>query len=258
LDAVAILRFRSHHYDAVALRRRVELPRGKAAVTSLVQFDVVLEAVQVAAVRARAAHLDLHDDGDIRRVISDLQPYAGEVGHRVRVEVLEVASRVALRTRRGLPLDLISAVSDIVQSAAVAGMPIVAGVRKVPDEEVHLVEHGASIGAAIAMDGCDPLRDLHVVDAGADVLWLGLRAARAAGLRGLQSSLRRWFAQVRDRALSARGGPFDDASRWLTFKEADALSLPGEEFPEMPKDLDTKLSDLRDKSRWNGKRPSAR
>jgi hypothetical protein len=244
LDEATIRRFRKAHYRAVALHRAVMRPLSSRVKDDRDHFTLMLEAVQVAAVRQTVALIDPGDFTQNHRLLETLLPYASEAGRRVRVEVLEATGRLASSTRFGIPFEAVQLMATIIETASVRGMPWFPGAGKPSREELVLLEYGASIGAEIAFDGAQALGDLAIVNEGSDVLWLALRCARMNSLSATQSRLLEFFEYARDGARKARGGPFVDAVRWLEFKEADALSLPGDALPEMPRELEAKIDQL--------------
>jgi hypothetical protein len=243
LDETTIRRFRKAHYKAVELHRTVIRPSSQMNDAGN-HFTVMLEAVQVAAVRHKCALIDPRNFTQHRQLLEDLLPYASEAGRRVRAEVLETTGRLASCTRFGIPFDAVQLIARITETACVGGMPWFPGAGKSSREELLLLEYGASIGAEIAFDGAEALGDLAIVNEGSNVLWLALRCARMNNLDATQARLIEFFEYARDGARKAIAGPFEDAIRWLDFQQADALSLPGDALPELPRELEAKIDQL--------------
>lgn len=103
--------------------------------------------------------------------------------------------------------------------------------------ELPLFDDASQLGGELAYDGSLYIRDLRVVEAGAEVLWRLLRFAQLNDVGSIRQDAEREFETSIDAARRTTWSDGRHALTWLTFKQQSALATRlEEERLEFPKE----------------------
>lgn len=231
-----VKRYREEWYQIVAATK------AQLLTTPIDLHHTVLNAVAAIEVR-KIRHRLVEVGRQWDKVEPELRPlfaFTRQVSTAVVSEIFDAVS--VLNPRQGMPPEVASLVATIVMEAAPTYALRSRGGKAVPKEVITVLDYAGELGFEIAYDGAKYLRDLQVVDAGAQILWFIMRHATLCKHKLMQKKMRDYFASASEAAAQSRGGQFDDAIRWLKFRQEDALAAAPKPPPDLPEDLWAKVA----------------
>jgi hypothetical protein len=164
----------------------------------------------------------------VDELLSKLQPYAREFDHTVKNEVMDAVLEVTGRTHRGMPVWVARSVDSLLGEM----MPMMAGgmhhpaSREISKGDRELMKRAEYANFQITWDACRYLRDLAVVEVGAQRYWILIRFTTLNRLQGLQVDFlknARYCAQICEE--KHEGMAFTEARRRLEKQIEDALDI---------------------------------
>ncbi len=196
-----------------------------------------LDALAIHEIRKGEAELQMRDPEGHERILTKLAPFVDPLRYSpcVRLEYLEMLVGEAYWLR-GSPFvrdskrrNQVAKAADLVAEAARYALP--SGVDLAPAEE-GVLSLATEIGFQFAYDGSLHTEDLRVVDAGADILWWVLRAARLGDGTGAAKDALDKFGVAIEAANRAHWPHGRHAADWLAYRRDDALA--GRRGPLVP------------------------
>ena len=161
-------------------------------------------------------------------LLTKLDPYVREFDHAVKNEVMDAVLEVTARTHRGMPVWIARSVDSLLGEM----MPCVAGgmqrrsSKEIGPEDRELMKRAEYANFQITWDACRYLRDLAIVEVGAQRYWSLIRFATLNRLQPLQAEFlknARYCATICEE--KGRGKPFAEAQRKLDDVIRDALEI---------------------------------
>ncbi len=166
------------------------------------------------------------DWSKIQTCLIRLIPLARDFRYEVRSEVMSAAYEVAERTRDGLPHEVahtLGAVLAEILPLQFGGLRAPAR-RKITKEDKDLVERVANAAFSICYDACRYLRDLKVLEEGAQVFYMALRYAHLNKLRETERAIANEIQQCLESCEETiRGRSFQEGKQVLMHFYEEAL-----------------------------------
>jgi hypothetical protein len=161
-------------------------------------------------------------------LLAKLHPYVREFDHSVKHEVIDAVLEITGRTHRGMPVWVARSVDSLLGEM----MPTVAGgmhhrcSKKITKEDRDLMKRAEYAIFQVTWDACRYLRDIAIVEVGAQRYWSLIRFTTLNSLQPLQEEFlknARYCARICEE--KHRGEPFTDAQRRLEKAIEEALDL---------------------------------
>jgi hypothetical protein len=206
------------------LDRKIE-----AAKTDLQERIDKIEGESGPVLEVKRIRYDMEADGDWPRLeglIPKLLPYAREYEIKVQNEVLNALASVTGRASQGMTIGVAQEVDSVLGELMPAGTGGVHHPSRAPitDEEQILLERIGHVTFEITWNACRYLRNIKIVEVGAQRFWCLIRIATLNGLRHAQAHLLRDARSCRDICNEERKGePFVEAREKLDKQINDAL-----------------------------------
>lgn len=133
-------------------------------------------------------------------------------------------------------------VAKKIEFLALNSLPVtslVGPAHKAPSEQqINVLMSANCVGRTMAYHATERLKNIKVVAAGAQIMSSVLRYAKLNKLDDLYKLVSNDFKEIIDLAVKI---DFQDAQKWLSFMQADALALDGDVLPTMPEDIHRNL-----------------
>lgn len=161
-------------------------------------------------------------------LLAQLGPYVREFDHAVKHEVMDAVLEVTARTHRGMPVWVARSVDSLLGEM----MPSVAGgmqrksSKEISQEDRELMKRAEYANFQITWDACRYLRDLSIVEVGAQRYWCFIRFTTLNHLQPLQKEcLENACYCLKICEEMREGKPFAEAQRKLQEVIKDALDI---------------------------------
>jgi len=200
-----------------------------AAKTDLQERIDKIEGESGPVLEVKRIRYDMEADGDWPRLeglIPKLLPYAREYEIKVQNEVLNALASVTCRASQGMTIGVAQEVDSVLGELMPAGTGGVHHPSRTPitDQEQILLERIGHVTFEITWNACRYLRNIEMVEVGAQRFWYLIRIATLNGLRHAQAQLLRDARSCRDICNEERKGEaFVEAREKLDKQINDAL-----------------------------------
>jgi GNAT superfamily N-acetyltransferase len=188
-----------------------------------------LQAESGAALEVKRVRYKMEATGDWRQLealIPELLPYAREYDFKIKNEVLDALSTATGRASQGMTVGVAGEVDFVLGEL----MPVGTGGAHHPsrtpisNDEQALLERIGYLTFEMTWNACRYLRNMEIVDVGAQRFWYLIRFATLNGLRHAQPQLLRHARSCRDICNEERNcEPFVEAGEKLDEEIEDAL-----------------------------------
>ena len=234
-----VARYRDEWHEVVARKKRAR----RSVAARAAQPAAFLEALQLHEIRKIGFRMGTPSDIGTAAALKELYPYSDmwDATPTVRAAVIDAIAGCSSHARMGMSKEQAHTIRMLASNAMLMGHLL--GRRQQPFSKVEreVLTSGAGVGLNLAYDGALYLRDIAVVDSGGWVLWTALRLALVNRLRQVEATVREYFETSRTAARRARGGPFDDALRWLEWQEVDAGVFDDDALVPPPADVSARI-----------------
>ena len=206
------------------LDRKIE-----AAKTDLQERIDKIEGESGPVLEVKRIRYDMEAIGDwtqLEALIPKLLPYAREYEIKVQDEVLNALATVTGRASQGMTIGVAQEVDSVLGELMPAGTAGVHHPSRTPitDQEQSLLERIGHVTFEITWNACRYLRNIEMVEVGAQRFWYLIRIATLNGLRHAQAQLLRDARSCRDICNEERKGEaFVEAREKLDKQINDAL-----------------------------------
>jgi hypothetical protein len=170
-----------------------------------------------------------HDWSAVDELLAKLRPYAREFDHNVKNEVIDAVMEVTSRAHCGMPVWVARSVDTLLSEMipSVAGGMQYACRSEIPKEDRDLLKRAEYANFQVTWDACRYLRDLAVVEVGAQRYWSLIRFTTLNRIQPLQLEfLKDARCCVKICEEMHKGKAFPEAQRKLEQQIEDALDIP--------------------------------
>lgn len=202
--------------------------------------EKIIYAIAGHEIRKKAYEIDHMDWEKTNQVLKSIYPYTSHSfeGNNVKIDILDLLQDISDFTRNIMPAEIAINISDIIQYILPIPSLSIKAQREPNKTEIYIYERALYITHDLIYDSVKYIKDISIVAAGAEVLYVLLRFAHLNENSKLKNNIIGMFDEMI--SLSKEYNLLD-YEKWLVFQRENALALPGEPYPLIPEDVYDKI-----------------